>query len=176
MVKKKQPAPVPIPYSYKQPIADEICDRISNGESLRSVCRDPRMPCTSTVCKWLSLNEGFAQQYAKARLAQADALFDEALDIADNASNDWMERNDPDNKGYAINGEAYQRSRLRIDTRKWVAGKLNPKKYGDKVLNEITGKEGGPIEVSDVTDAERVKALLAFIAEARAKKLVGPED
>lgn len=77
----------------------------------------------------------------RARETQADAIFDEILDIADDGSNDWMEKHDGEggNIGWRENGEAIQRSRLRIDARKWMAGKLRPKVYGDKVELEHSG-------------------------------------
>jgi len=119
-----------------QEVFDRICERIAGGESLRSICQDEDMPATSTVCKWLAEHDGFSEQYARAREAQADAIFDEILDIADDGRNDWMERNGEESAGWAANGEHIQRSRLRIDSRKWMAGKLKPKKYGEKLEHE----------------------------------------
>jgi hypothetical protein len=118
---------------FDQSIADEICDRLTDGESLRKITLDKHMPAASTIYKWLSLNESFAEQYAHAREAQADTLADEILDIADDGSNDWMSGKD-DEDGWAYNGDAVARSKLRVDARKWVAAKLKPKKYGDKTL------------------------------------------
>ena len=77
---------------FSQEMADTICERIANGESLRSICDPDDMPAASTVCLWLSKNPRFAEQYARAREAQADTIFDEILDIADDARNDWMAR------------------------------------------------------------------------------------
>ena len=91
------------------------------------------MPDKSTVFDWLAKYPGFADQYAKAKEESADAHADDILEIADDGSNDWMERNDPKNPGWLVNGEHMQRSRLRVDTRKWIASKLKPKKYGDKL-------------------------------------------
>jgi hypothetical protein len=87
-------------------------------------------------------NEEFRKQYAHARDAQADTLADEILDIADDATNDWMERKDGEGEsiGWQINGDHVRRSQLRIDSRKWLAAKLAPKKYGDK--QEIEHKHG----------------------------------
>lgn len=112
-----------------------ICNRIANGESLRQIADDKDMPAASTVFVWLSDDSAFAEQYARAREAQADAIFDEILLIADDGRNDWMERKDQEdaNMGWRENGEALNRSRLRIDARKWMAGKLRPKKYGEKL-------------------------------------------
>lgn len=121
------------PTDYTTEIADAICERIADGESLRSICSDDGMPNKATVFRWLGKHEEFGDQYARAREAQADTLFDEVLDIADDARNDWMERNGDGDAGYVANGEHIQRSRLRIDARKWMAGKMRPKKYGDSM-------------------------------------------
>jgi len=122
------------PSIFSDEIALAICARLSDGESLRKICCDAEMPGQTTVYRWLMENEAFREQYACARELQADTLFDEILDIADDASNDWMERHGENNPGWQENGEAIRRSQIRIDSRKWMAGKLRPKKYGDKQL------------------------------------------
>lgn len=118
------------PIRFSEELAEAICERLACGESLRKICLSDDMPAQSTVYKWLldPERESFVEQYARARELQADTLFDECQDIADDGSNDYM----GDDEKY--NGDAVQRSRLRIDTRKWMAGKLRPKKYGDKTL------------------------------------------
>jgi len=123
------------PSSFTQRIADEICAEIACGKSMRTVCRDEAMPSMSTVFKWLRERPDFSHQYARAKAEAADVLVEEILDIADDATNDWMEVHDKDGvaAGYRLNGEHIQRSRLRIDTRKWIAAKLKPKKYGERV-------------------------------------------
>jgi hypothetical protein len=121
---------MPRPKPYDAKIGDEICNRLVDGESLRKITLDKHMPAASTVFKWLTENENFAEQYARARDAQADTLADEILDIADDGSNDWMADAE---LGERYNGDAVQRSKLRVDARKWIAAKLKPKKYGDKL-------------------------------------------
>ena len=129
------------PSDYSQETVDAICERIAGGESLRSICKDDAMPSMATVCKWLNLHKEFAEQYARAREVQADTLFDEIQDIADDATNDYMERMEGDEKAasWQFNGEHVQRSKLRVEARKWMAGKLRPKKYGDKLELEHSG-------------------------------------
>jgi hypothetical protein len=106
------------------------------------------------ICEQL-INEEFRKQYAHARELQADALFDESLDIADDMERDLV----PDEKEETVvrgNGVAVQRARLRVDTRKWMASKLAPKRYGDKL--ELSGDPDSPhrIEiVSRVVNANR---------------------
>lgn len=104
------------------------------------------MPDKATVIRWLSLQPAFRDQYARAREAQADTLFDEILDIADDGHNDWMLRSYGDDERWVENGEAIRRSVLRIDARKWMAGKLRPKKYGDKL--ELAGDPDNPLVIN----------------------------
>lgn len=104
-----------------------ICQRIAEGESLRKICEPEEMPAPSTVCRWVVVDRVFAEQYARARDAQAEHYADEIVRIADEAE-------DP------------AKGRLQVDARKWVASKLLPKKYGDKLTNEHTGEGGGPVQ------------------------------
>lgn len=141
------------PSEYTPEIADAICARLAQGESLRAVCRDDSMPCTATVFNWFRRYPQFLEQYTRAKEESADALSDEMLEIADNARNDWMERHGEEESGWVANGEHIQRSRLRIETRKWLASKLKPKKYGDKLA--VGGDaDAPPIQV--ISKVERV--------------------
>ena len=135
------------PPIFTQDLADIICERIAEGQSLRSILRDEDMPAMGTVLRWLVVSEEFLLQYTKAREVQAETLADEMQDIADDGSNDWMARQgkDGENVGWVLNGEHVQRSRLRIETRKWIASKLKPKKYGDKL--GLTDGDGGPLQI-----------------------------
>lgn len=130
------------PSTFSNDLADAICERLANGESLRSVCRDEHTPNMSTVFKWMREHPEFSNQYAKAKAESADALVEDMLDIADDGSNDWMEKHgkDGENLGWQLNGEHVQRSKLRVDVRKWAASKLKPKKYGEKL--ELAGSIG----------------------------------
>jgi hypothetical protein len=122
------------PTDYTDELATEICARIASGESLRSICREDGKPVISTVMLWLVCGKHpqFSEQYAEARRIQAETLADELFDISDDASNDWMVRNGKeDEPGYVLNGEHVQRSRLRLDTRKWYLSKVLPK-FADK--------------------------------------------
>lgn len=108
------------------------------------------MPAKSSVFRWLAVNEIFRDQYARAKQAGIEALSEDILDIADDATNDWMERHDPDgaNVGWRENGEAIQRSKLRVEARKWLLSKLAPKKYGEKVQQEVSGPDGAPLQAA----------------------------
>lgn len=125
------------PTDYGPDIVSTICERIADGQSVREIARDDAMPAMSTIFKWLSIHPEFAEQYVRAKEAQAEHFAEDILDIADNANNDWMERLSDEDKslGWRENGEAIQRSRLRVDSRKWLLSKLMPKKYGDKITH-----------------------------------------
>ncbi len=140
------------PSIFSQEIADKICQRLANGESLRGICRDEEMPGTTTVFNWLAGSDqsfsAFRDQYTRAREIQADALVDEILEISDDGSNDWMAREGKDGEpSWALNGEHVQRSRLRVDSRKWFASKVLPKKYGDKVDLNHGGSLGLTVQI-----------------------------
>lgn len=132
------------PTIYTDDLAQEICARLMDGESLRKICADESMPCRLTVCRWLADEERhaeFCNQYMRARQIQAEIQADEMIDIADDGSNDWMAKLGGDGEvvGWALNGEHVQRSKLRIETRRWNAEKLLPKKYGNKQQIEHSG-------------------------------------
>jgi Bacteriophage Sf6, terminase small subunit-like len=126
------------PSDFTQQLADHICGLISDGRSLRSILRDDdTMPAMSTIFKWLREHQSFSEQYTRAKEEQADALAEDMQDIADNPTGD------------------VQRDRLRVDTRKWIASKLKPKKYGDKV--DATIEHSGQVGVVFQTVYESAK-------------------
>lgn len=144
------------PTDYSNEIADLICERIADGESLRSICSDESMPCRSTVFRWLGLDKAFSDQYARAKEEQAELLADELVDIADEPP--------PLTAMGSTDSGAVAAMRLRIDTRKWVASKLKPKKYGDKVQTELSGPNGGPVESVLNVSGLPTEVLAAIVA------------
>lgn len=152
------------PTDYTPEIAQAVCLRLAEGESLRSICRDEGMPPKGTILRWIGIHEEFRDQYAQAKFDGAEALAEEMFEIADDGSNDWMELTDKDDNpyGYKANGEHIQRSKLRIDTRKWYLSKIMPKKYGDKIQTEHSGS----LNLTTLSDEELDRA----IAEAAAIK------
>lgn len=132
------------PTDYSQELADKICEQLASGDSMRTVAKSDGMPAMATMFRWLREKPEFREQYAKAKEEAADAYAEEMMDIADDASNDWMVRHGKDDQeSWQLNGEHVQRSRLRIDTRKWIASKLKPKKYGDKIDMTSDGEKLG---------------------------------
>lgn len=132
------------PSDYLPEVADDICALIADGESLRSVCKRKGMPNTTKVMRWLRENPDFREQYAKAMESRADAVFEELFDIADDVAEEPA---------------AISKAKLRIDTRKWALSRMSPKKYGDKITTELTGKDGGAIQYADITNEELEERL-----------------
>jgi hypothetical protein len=118
------------PTKYCEELIAEICDRIADGESLRKICEEERIPDKATVFRWLKENAGFRDQYKRAREWQADALGDEILEIADHSRNDFY--TDGEGKRH-VNYENIARSKLRIAARQWIAERMAPKKYGSRI-------------------------------------------
>ena len=147
------------PSEFTQETADAICELIADGKSLRSICLAEEMPSKTTVFKWLAARPEFVDRYARAREAQADSLFEDSLDIADDGSRDVIVTEDGRE---LVNHDHIARARLRVDTRKWMAGKLRPKKYGDRT--EITGKDGAPLIPPPLDDRELARRV-AFLLE-----------
>lgn len=129
--------PIGRPTLYTPELASTICEQIALGYSMRSVCKAEGMPAMSAVFRWLRDNKEFQEQYARACEERTEAMAEDLLDIADDGTNDYHETDD----GRTIyNGDAIQRSKLRVDTRKWLMAKMKPKKYGDKVDFTTDGK------------------------------------
>lgn len=116
--------PVGRPSKFTPALADNICERIANGESLRNICRDAAMPNQDTVHSWLNKDKEFSEQYTRARARQEDSYFEDLIEIADGVIPDAAE---------------VAKARVQIDARKWVLSRMNPKKYGDKVQTELSG-------------------------------------
>lgn len=106
--------------------------------------------------------------YARAREQQMEAMAEETLDIADETNRDTIIKKGKDGSEYeAPDAEWIARSKLRVDTRKWLMSKLAPKKYGDKITNELTGPNGQPL--GNLSD-EQIAAALNKLSERVAPK------
>jgi len=163
------------PPIYNLEIADTICERIAGGESLRSILKTEGMPSMPTVMRWVLNIPEFDSKYARARQMQAEVWADEMIDIADDAVNDYMvkKNKDGDAIGYELNGENIQRSKMRLEQRRWYAEKLRPKVYGPKIA--IGGAPDLPpiqttnqLDVSNLT-LEQLEALGAALQSSMIK-------
>lgn len=157
------------PTIYTQELADRMCEQLAEGKSMRTVCEAEDMPAKRTVFNWLRTNEEFLHQYERAKVEAADYLAEEIIEIADDGRNDFItelaesitekpasEWTEDDIRVLAIKHapEQVQRSRLRVDARKWIASKLKPKKYGDKTI--IGGDPDNPIPLSGTVKFRKV--------------------
>lgn len=138
MAKRKKPEPRP---AYGPETRTEILSRIADGESVAQICKSKGMPTQSEVYDWLNEEPEFAERYARAREQQAEKYAQEIREIADEeppmVATQFSEH---------VDSGWLQWQKNRIDARKWIASKLLPKKYGDKV--ELGGPDGGSIPVS----------------------------
>jgi hypothetical protein len=145
------------PTLYSEELAALICERVATCTyGLARMCDlYDDLPVKSTINLWRYKYPEFSTQYALAKLKQIDLMAEEIIEIADDGSNDWMESFGEEGEiGYRLNGEHVQRSRLRIDTRKWLASKLLPKQYGQKVDEDDEANKKSLIEalIDKLTD------------------------
>lgn len=134
------------PTNYTPDIATSICAEIASGRKVSEICEADDMPGERTVYRWLGVHDEFRQQYARAMEQRTEAMAEETLEIADNLLGDPA------------------RDRLRVDTRKWLMSKMAPKKYGDKVQQEVSGPNGGPIETRELGARDIIAGKLSSIA------------
>lgn len=159
----KQKRPRGRPTVYTPAIADEIIERVADGESLSSICRDEHMPSRPIVCLWATgggevgkLAErgdktaaAFVDRYARARLLGLDRMAEEVIEISDAPI---LFEGVPDNA-------LVQQARLRSDNRKWMLSKMLPKQFGDKVTAEITGDPDAPLITKIILEGVAAKRL-----------------
>ena len=141
--KKKMGRP-PKPYDPK--IGDLICEMIADGKSIVDCAQVKGVPSRTTIYHWLNTCEDFANNYERAREQRADYLAHQVVDIADT-------------------DEDYQRARNRMDARKWAAGKMAPKRYGDRLNLAGTGDKDDAIHVETHNAAlEEITRRIAGLA------------
>lgn len=146
------------PTTFTEAIGNEICERIMMQQTLRQIAADPSMPNKRTIVRWLAdpRKAVFRENYYYARRVQAELYVDEIFEIADDTSRDYKIEYDKDGEPHEVpNNEHIQRSRVRIDTRKWYASKLVPKIYGDKqqVDHDVTGDLAELMKAASNNDA-----------------------
>ena len=140
---EKKKGPGGRPTKYRQSIARAICIRLMLGESLNVICRRAGYPSKTSVFTWLTKYPEFLDQYQRAREIQQEHHLDEMLEIADDGSNDWMEKfnREGESIGWQLNGEHVQRSKLRVDTRKWIMERMASKRFGQKQAIDHTSSD-----------------------------------
>lgn len=135
------------PSLYTDELAENILDRLSNGESMVQICSGDDMPGLRTVMRWVGENDSFGTEYVRAREAQAEVMDDKILTAATSA------KEDP------------QAARVQIEAYKWRAAKLAPKKYGDAMLHKHADADGEKIALGEVESLTRLAALASKLQE-----------
>jgi hypothetical protein len=154
--KAAEPKPTGRPSKYTVELGELICSLLAEGQSLRKICELEIMPRRSTVLLWVIKGwngdekyKDFSGTYARAREAQAESHFDDMVDIADDDRNDYGFKESEDNSGKGASAcimpDNIQRSKLRLDTRKWIATRILQSKYGDKSHVKLTDADDKPL-------------------------------
>jgi len=123
------------PAEFTDEIFDVICDRMAGGEGLRKICEDPQMPSRQTFLRWIEKDTGRQAQYTAAREALMDWYAEEILTIAWDSSKDTIPADGK--KPARCDNEWVNRSRLKVDTLKFLMAKLHPKRYGDRLPETV---------------------------------------
>jgi len=152
---------MPAPFPYTQFLGDIICERIASGESLRAICSEPDFPTMPTVFKWLDTTPGFVEQYVRAREVQAETLAYQALEIADTQQRGVRRTVKPNGDVEEVEEDMLGHRRLQIDQRRWMAGKLKPKVYGDKL--DLNHSGSIDVRIRDMTDDELLAAVQELV-------------
>ena len=148
----------------------EICARMAEGESLSAVCRDPDLPARSTVTRFLvgegPENSAFCKRYAQARESLLDVYAEQIISISDDGTTDYITKTGRNGHEYeAVDQEHIQRSRLRVDSRRWLLSKLRPNEYGDKVVAEVSGGLIHTHDITSLSEREKMRRLALFMVE-----------
>ena len=131
------------PSTYTEEMGNLICDKLTEGMSVRKLCKMDGFPNPSTIYVWIDRFPEFAERYARARETATEDMLEDILEIADDPTIDTQEK------------------RVRIDTRKWAMGKLKPKKYGEKTTHEVGNKDGETLKVDNSVDTVALTLQLA---------------
>ena len=131
----------------KQKIKDYICDQIAEGVNLREICREPGMPTWRAVYYWMDDDKEFASAIACARDIGSHAIACQSLEIVDQEP----ERDPATGK---IDPAAVAHQKLRAEHRLKLLAKWSPKLYGERIQQEVTGTDGGPVHVVTLTPAD----------------------
>lgn len=145
-------------YKNKEDIWNRILSEMITGRSLRSILRDEGMPTRDTVYRWIIEDKKKSDQYARAADMRADEIFDEMMDISDSTDEDVITL---DNGNESVNHNVINRDKLKIDTRKWILSKMNPKKYGEKVdFSSGDGSMSPKLTIITTLSEKKLKELI----------------
>lgn len=163
------PKVLQVPSTYSPSLAQCLCEQVASGMSLAAACRLPGFPGASTAYQWRRDYPEFAEALDIANQIRGDVVIDEASVIADDSSQDWQEVTRKDGRvEIVLNNEHVQRSKIRVDLRKWTAARLSRRQWGDNKSVDLTAT----VSISNLTDEElqkRLDAANAVIIEHESK-------
>lgn len=151
---REEPAPAAPPASrptrYAPPLGERILERLSNGETATQICHDPEMPRYPVLKRWERDNEEFAKRYAVARKQCCEYHTDEIIAIADDSTNDYVDRLTAKGKVYRVfDREHFERSKLRVHARQWEASKILRHVYGERAEVDLRTPDGINMQVEE---------------------------
>ena len=176
------------PALYNKKLRDEICSRLADGESLRSICRDSHIPHRDTINRWIIENrgevvkdgvvveQGFYDHYSRAKDVCLDNMADEILEISDDGTNDYVKKlSEKGNEFVIVDHEHVNRSRLRVESRKWYLSKLAPKRYGSEntIKHQQLDKSGNNIDPVSSIDINIHSKEIADAVEKEMSRILG---
>ncbi len=138
----------PVKWPKDHPVFMEIVGRVTAGKSLSTVLRDKEMPEWVTFYRMLEQDPKLRQAYDKAIQDRADRMADEILELSDEAMPDGLEG--------AMASAWVQQKRMQVDARKWIASKLKPRTYGDRIDVSVTDQR---ISVLDALSQAKQRVL-----------------
>lgn len=144
------------PGEFTDEIFQQVCDRMAGGEGLRKICEDPQMPSRQTFLRWIEKDSGRQAQYTAAREALMDWYAEEILTIAWDSSRDTIPADGK--KPARCDNEWVNRSRLKVDTLKFLMAKLHPKRYGDKPPEQQAERDL-KISWQNASEADRINRI-----------------
>ncbi len=167
------------PFERVEEIKYDLCNWVSHGKTLADFCRQDGVPKPATLYKWMEQDEVFSREFAHARKTGYDMIAMDMLRIADTPVDEYIREmteesstNGSMTREKITKKDATQHRKMQIDTRKWLLGKWDPKRYGDVLKAQVTGKDDGPIqsETNVNVDDEALARKLAFILQKGANK------
>lgn len=146
-------------------LIERILEGLSRGTPLSVICSTEDMPCVSTVWNWQQADEELSGSIARAREAGFDRIALDALLIADTPIEGIVEKNGKD--GIEITrADMLGHRKLQVETRLKLLAKWDPKRYGDRIAQEISGPDGGPVQTQNIRTKEEAEAFAAMMAKA----------
>lgn len=134
---------------YSHELSERICERVANGETATAICREEGMPTWAELGRWRRENEDFARRFQIAREQGCEFWADDTIDIADDATNDYVTRLTKSGPVQVFNREHFERSRLRVDTRKWFASKMLRHVFGERSEVDLRTPDGVNLRVEE---------------------------